>query len=247
VLSAVVAALLAAAPADGGFLLDADLSPLVKVLSSGKPPQSRYVWEVPAQLGATDVQAVQVVNGLPVRFSAAVSGQDVPALLEYYTRAFEKAGLFIPPAEEQVDLGERVFQLTGLDTDSLISYTVVLQPVAEKRTNVIMGQGYLTQWLERKKPTSDLAPLPPGAASLVRTASEGVDLLQFTTPSTVAEVKSFYLEVLGRAGYQQTGTGVFTRGREQLKVTVGQSKTAPVRAVLVERRMMSAQAEDNAP
>lgn len=239
--------LLAAAPADGGASLDADLSPLVKVLSTGKPPQSRYVWEIPAQLGATDVQAVQVVNGLPVRFSAGVSAQDVPTLLKFYTLAFEKAGLFIPPAEEQVDLGERVFQLTGLDTDSLISYTVVLQPVGEKRTNVIMGQGYLTHWLERKKPTSDIAPLPPGAASLVRTASEGVDLLQFTTTATVAEVKSFYLEVLGKAGYQQTDTFVFARGRESLRVTVGQSKNAPMRAVLIERKMSAAQPEDNAP
>ncbi|MHB8873986.1 MAG: hypothetical protein ACYC8T_09905 [Myxococcaceae bacterium] len=231
-------------PGDGG--LPQDLAPLVKILSTGKPPQSRYIWEVPAQVGAVDVQAVQVVNGLPVRFSAAVSAQDVPTLLEYYTRAFQKAGLFLPPAAEQVNLGERVFQLTGLDTDSLISYTVVLQPVAEKRTNVIMGQGYLTQWLERKAPGADIAPLPAGAESVVRTHSEGVELLQFTTGATAGELKGFYQDVLTRSGYAEAGGGVFTRGRESLKVSIGQARNAPGRAVMIERRLTAAPAEDDA-
>ena len=182
-----------------------------------------------------------------MRFSAAVSGQDVPTLLEYYTRAFEKAGLFIPPEEEQVSMGDHVFQLTGLDTDSLISYTVMLQPVAEKRTNVIMGQGYLTQWLERKAPGADIAPLFPGAEGVVRTHSEGVDLLQFSTNAAVAEVKAFYKDALTRSGYSEAAEGQYIRGRESLKVSVGQNKTTPKRGVMIEKKVTAPPQEDEAP
>jgi hypothetical protein len=234
----------ALAASDGGEELPTDLSPLIDILSTsdGGFPIPRYRWNVPDLQGYVDVPVVQFINGLPVRFNAAMSKHDVPYLMDFYAKEFIKAGLYIPPPDTMngLGLGDRFFQLTGLDTDNLISYSVIFQPIDDHSTTVIMGQGYLQEWLKRKPQTTDFAPLYPQAAQVVRTHTEGMELINYTTPSPATLVYGFYDDVMPKAGYAKLGNGVYVRGQERIQVRAGRGKPdSPVTGVMVERRLIS--------
>jgi hypothetical protein len=218
-------------------VLKGDLSPLVEILKTSDDagfPFAKYRWNVPDLQYYVDVPAVQVVNGLPVRFSAAVSKANPDFLVKYYVDEFNKAGLYIPPADEQLQMAPPAFQLTALDTDNLISYTVILQVIGEKQTNVIMGQGYLESWLRRKPPSADFAPLFPQSENVVRSKGEGIDMLQYTTAAEPPAVYAFYDDVMKKAGYTLAESGVFVKGNEriQLRVAKANRKTG----VLLQKR-----------
>jgi hypothetical protein len=230
---------------DAGYdLLSADLSGLIDILSTsdGGFPFARLKWNVPGLQSYVDVPVVQFVNGLPVRFNAAVANHDVPYLMEYYAKEYQKAGLYIPPPDSMnsLGLGDRFFQLTGLDTDNLISYTVMLQPIGEKQTTVIMAQGYLQEWLKKKNKTStDFAPLYPQALQVVRTHTEGMELISFSTKSPANQVMAFYDDVMPKGGYAPAGKGVWMRGQERIKVTAAKAPNEGGTGVMLERRLMS--------
>lgn len=242
----------AAAPAiPNDVMLNGDLSPLIELLSTsdGGFPFAKYKWQVPDLESYVDVPAVQMVNGLPVRFSAAVSKHDVPFLLDYYAKEFVRAGLFIPPPDDfkRLGLGEEFFMLAGLDTDNLISYTVMFQPISANQTTVIMGQGYLQEWLKRKKNPDpvDFAPLMPTAKMVVRSHSEGMELVTYATDASPKDVMGFYKETLPKAGYAASADepGKFIRGTDQITVRAtkttkapGQKADVPATAVMLQRR-----------
>ena len=227
--------------------LPTDLSPLIEVLSTsdGGFPFAKYRWQVPDLHSWVEVPTVQVVNGLPVRFSAAMSRHDIPYLMDFYAKEFMRAGLYIPPPEDAkaLNLGDRFFQLTGLDTDNLISYTVMFQQVDRNMTTVIMSQGYLQEWLKKKRDASpgDFAPLAPAATLVVRSHAEDVDIITYSTQITPADVMAFYRDTLGKAGFLQgSEPGIFERAGEQIKVRARKDERPRVAgsqtAVMLERR-----------
>jgi hypothetical protein len=115
-----------------------------------------------------------------------------------------------------------------------------MQPIGEKKTTVIMSQGYLQEWLKRnKKVSADFAPLYPQAQQVVRTHTEGMELISFGTPSPAAQVMSFYDEVMPKAGYGKIGPGLFARGQERIKVTAGKPRPDGPTGVMLERRLVS--------
>jgi hypothetical protein len=227
-------------------LMNADLSPLIDILSTsdGGFPFAKYKWEVPDLESYVDVPSVQVVNGLPVRFSAAVSKHDIPFLMDFYAKEFVKAGLFIPPPDDfkRLGLGEEFFQLTALDTNNLISYSVMFQATGANRTTVIMSQGYLQEWLKKKRNAdpSDFAPLFPSAKLVVRTHSEGMDMMSYATDAPAKDVASFYTDTLPKLGWMPDPEepGQFTRGPERLKVRAAKASpsSGASTAVMLERR-----------
>ncbi len=232
-------------PRDGGTARPEDLSPLVSFLSTGDGglPFAKYKWEVPDRSSAIDVPVVQVVNGLPVRFSAAVSRAKPDFLLKYYVDEFTKAGLYIPPEEHQMDLGGPLVQLTALDTDNLISYSVILQVTDDKHTTVIMGQGYLTNWLEKKPEGADVVPLFPGARNTVHTHSEGLDVVQYSLKADAAPVRNFYDSTLRRGGFSVDAAdpSTFVRGSERITVSVVKSAPGSDTSVVVRRHLSAKQ------
>lgn len=226
---------------DGGLkaVQQGDLSPLVELLRTGDggTPFAKYQWRVPNLLYTIDVPVIQVIDGLPVRFSVAVTSAKPDFLLKYYVDEFEKAGLYIPPAEHQVTMAPPAIQLSALDTDNLISYTLLLQIVDDKSTTVIMGQAYLTQWLRKKPVTGDFAPLHPTAVSVVRTHTEDMDMVQYTAKAEPAELDTFYSDVMTKAGYTRKERA-YLKGNERIEVTVGKTPGGQT-GVLLQRRVMA--------
>lgn len=234
---------------DGGMdqLRTMDLSPLVDALKTsqddGGLPFAKYRWNVPDLEHYVDVPAVQIVNGLPVRFSAAVSRAKPDFLVKYYVAEFEKAGLFIPPADEQMQMAPPAFQLTALDTDNLISFTVILQVTSDKTTTVIMAQGYLEPWMRRKPAGADFAPVFPQAEAVVRSTGEGVDVLQYVTDAEPTAVRAFYADVMKKAGYVEPQRDVFVRGAERISLKVAKAQATKKTGVMLQKRLGGAGAE----
>jgi hypothetical protein len=232
------------APADGGAGAKppADLGALADILKAspadGGERLLKYRWSVPELEHTIDVPSTQSVNGLPVRFSAAVSRAKPDFLLKYYVDEFAKAGLYLPPPSEQVAMGGNALQVTGLDTDNLVSYTVILQVASDRYTTVIMGHSYLEPWMRGARP-DDFAPLFPQSEAVVRSRAEGVDVLQFVTDAEPKAVRTFYGEVLLKAGYVAVEPDVFARGAERISLKLVKSPKAGVKqtGVVLQRRV----------
>ncbi len=228
---------------DGGVAKPrADLGELADILKTspadGGERLLKYKWSVPDLEHTIDVPSTQSVNGLPVRFSAAVSRAKPEFLLKYYVDEFAKAGLYLPPPKEQVAMGGNALQVTALDTDNLVSYTVILQVASERYTTVIMGHSYLEPWMRGARP-DDFAPLFPQSEAVVRSRAEGVDVLQFMTDAEPKAVRAFYGEVLSKAGYVAIEPDVFVRGAERISLRVVKSPKPSVKqtGVVLQRRV----------
>lgn len=229
-------------------LLQGDLSDAISYFMTGDGGMAvpRYTWKVPDLQYYIDVPGMQVVNGMPVRFSAAVSSARPSFLIKYYIDEFEKAGLYLPPPEHQFEPSPPVIQVTALDTDSLTSYTAMIQVIDDKHTTVIMSQGYLQPWLRKKRgpgTEADFAPLFPHAEHVVRSRTEGMDLIEFSTTSEPTAVRGFYHDVMTKAGYQEQTQGTFVRGLESIRVNVVRTEGRKETGVLVQRRMLPKEPE----
>lgn len=180
-------------------------------------PPPRFRWEIPGLIAWVDSPGVQISDGVPLVIQAARSRHSVESLLQHFARSFEKAGFFIPPGEEQV----RAFQepqLTALDPQRLVSYTVIFQENPDDTVTLILGTADLSRYTPEGSMELLWAPLPPGARQLTRTEMEGGQSAVFFIAAPKEQVMTFYREALSNAGFEEMEPAVFRRGGEVISV-----------------------------
>jgi hypothetical protein len=190
-----------------------------------------YVFTVPEQIREAEMPGIMNSDGIPVQLKAAVSKESIIALRDYYVAEFTHAGLYIAPGREQSQ-PTRYPELTGLDVDRLVSYTVILQPNKDGSTTVIMGTADVSQLTHKTRP-SDFAPLPPDATHISRMSTESQQLILFTVKQSEKELNDFYAKTLAGAGYAYNAA----EGRYQRKdgwISVGVQNVKDQRYVRLE-------------
>jgi hypothetical protein len=183
-------------------------------------PLPPFNWKVPGLLDWVDSDGPMMANGVPVLIQLARSSRPVEELGPYFAHQFEQAGLFIPPAGEQVPT-TREPQLTALDPTRMVSYTVILQANPDKTTSVILGTANVGAWRPvRGSALLGWAPMMPGGEHLLRTDAEGQSSAAYDVDSTPDKVQAFYKDALLKAGYMALPNeeGNYRRGSELLRV-----------------------------
>jgi hypothetical protein len=209
--------------------------PAVAMLAALDAHAEGFTWDVPETYDFVEVPSVQAVNGIPIRFNVYYSRWPLEQLAFHLLDEFQKAGLFVPPMDQQVRFNGQVFSLTAFDPIHRVAYTAILKPCADKTTEVIAGQGYLKD-VHPQVPNGDFAPLPPTAAHAVKTTTEGMTVLTYETSLQAEEISSFYKETLGTQGYSPAGLNVYRKGRDELSIRISEESGSRPRAVVLTLR-----------
>jgi hypothetical protein len=182
------------------------------------PPR---VWQIPRVLEVVEVPERVQARGTPVAIHALRSGASVQVVAESLLRQFHQAELFVPPAAHLPQVLPGQLQLTALDPDTYIVYTIFLRPDSSGTTTVIISEAFLEERQRTRDPRQ--APVMPGAKEVFHSRTEGVSLSHYVVRATEAEVQSFHAALLPEAGYRPAGPGEFRRGAEVLRVTTRQT------------------------
>lgn len=188
------------------------------VLASG-PSVDHLLADLPGITSPPTAAVITEANGARVLSRTVTSSRPPAELKDHFARLFTRAGLFLAPEQEQwkMELG---VQVSGLDTENLLSYTVMLQPSGKKGTTVVVAVVDLGARKASTAPKDLFAPLYPGAGPVTAVNLEAVKTLSYAVPATPAEIKKFYRETLGAAGYREDEPLIFTKGSAQLSLTV---------------------------
>ncbi len=217
-----LALLVGAAPAKSPAALAEGQEPELSAMDSlprtpsDAPSTPPFRWEVPGLLNWVDSAGPQLSNGMPVILQMARSKNSLESLLQHFATSFEKAGLYVPPGPEQLRVSQEP-QLSALDPERMLSYSVILQPNLDGTVTVILGTADLSQY-DAAATSLGWAPLPPDATKVMRTETEDAQSAVFATTGTKEEVMAFYRKKLGGAGFQEAEPGLFLRGGEHLRV-----------------------------
>ncbi|MBN1203564.1 MAG: hypothetical protein JXB05_01395 [Myxococcaceae bacterium] len=180
-------------------------------------PASRgdpLTWEVPGQVSVVEVPARMDVGGIPVRFRVITSREKVERLLQHFATAFDEAGFYIQRHQKRLAAQPH---LTALDTRTLTSYTVILEPKPGGTTEVVIGEARLKE--ARPAAPSGL-PVFPGAKDVLHSDFEGARTLGYRVEARQEEVKGWYREQLTRAGYREEEPQLFRRKEQEVRVDV---------------------------
>jgi hypothetical protein len=188
------------------------------MLAGGANAQSLEIrWDVPGLVTAVEMPGAVVSQGIPVKIRAAHSSWRVENLAQYYMDQFQKAGLYVPPDNAVTQMTVHP-QLTGLDPDRMIAYTVIFQVHPDKTTTVIQTSANLALRQSAAAAAVSFAPVFPGAKDTLQTAIEGTRMVQYLAPAQPGEVLEFYRSTLKTGGYAEQEQGDFQKGTELLRV-----------------------------
>lgn len=206
---------------------------VVALLVSGEAAAQRlpFTWDVPQVVEAVDVPGVMMADGIPVRVHAVRSKEKPTVLLQHLVDRFLAWGFFIPPVEQQAQ-PFRQPQLTALDPERLISYTVILQSNPDGTTTVYLGEADLSQPPARQ---SSFAPIFPGAGEVLHSDLEAARSLTYSVSAPRPEVEGFYRQELGKVGYAQVETNLYRKGSDELQVMVRPARGGQVSVVVIRR------------
>lgn len=195
-----------------------------------------FARDVPGQVSKTTTPERTVVDGVTIESSTIVSSKDVATLKAHFRAQFARHGLYVAEETEELKmkLGE---QVTGLDTDNLISYTVLLQPSGPSATTVIVSSANLGKRETKNVPA--FAPVYPGSAPVMTTQLEWMKTMNYTTTATPAEIRAFYREKLTALGYEARPDDEFIKGTERIALTVAPGVTE--RTVLLVQEVANAE------
>src|SRR4051812_16253982 len=146
------------------------------------------VWDVPDVLEAVDVPGRTVTGGVPVTMHAVRSKQDAASLERWFRGEFERAGLWVGKTT-QLTVHR---QVTGLDVDTFVSYSVFLQENRDRSTTVILSETYLAEASTGGGEAPKFAPVMPGAQSVVVAHTEGTELASYRVKAKPDAVRAFY-------------------------------------------------------
>jgi hypothetical protein len=193
-------------------------------------PLNEYIDSVPSKIGSpTDLMGT-TVEGVVVRQRSVQSTEKMDALKKLFIERFHKKGLYLAPEGAQLK-GQAGEQVTGLDTENMVTFSVILQP-NPKGTTIVVAAADMGHVSRIESNTSN-GPVYPGAKNVMTSSLEGTHLMTYSVEATPAEIKSFYRSAYAKAGYTEAGGElVFSRGFERAQVTVDPGLSA--RTVMVQ-------------
>ncbi len=219
------------------LLLGLSLGLATPVSAGPKAPRPRFTWPNPAMMQQVEVPGVVRAQGVPMKLKLIRVKRGVQEMVDTYLAAFREAGLYIPPKKHQLRF-TRELTLVALDTERLISYTVIFQPNADGSTSLLLGESNLARM---EADAGEGAPVFPGADGVLRSNHEGAQVLTFSARARPEEVQAFYREVLGKAGFHEPEPelqpGVFAAKSGNQVQVVAQSKPGGKVAVSVITRL----------
>lgn len=210
---AVLGGLLAAAPtlvaADGGAALPLDGGPVA--------PVNTFRWDVPNVVSSYDIPGVHWAMGVPVKMHAVTVKGKMDDTMRALYDSFVRQGLFIDNRQLMGPM------LTGVDTETLITYTAIFQENAPGYITVVLGEANVLK--SRVPMGNDFVPLFPGARGVLRSSMEGADIIAYRVEATREEkVRAFYLDILPKSGFQPDPKDALTfqKGGEQVSIRLKQ-------------------------
>lgn len=172
---------------------------------------------IPGAVAPGTAPSTTVVDGVRVTMVSAVSKLDAEALRAHYTALFEQQGLYLADEVRDITL-QNSLQVTGVDTDRMISYTVLLQKGGKGFTTVIASQAELAK--QPVPANASFAPILPGAQGVTTAMMEGMQTLTYSTVATPAEVKTYYREQLAKMGFKETEGLLFAKDNERISLVI---------------------------
>jgi hypothetical protein len=199
----------------------------------------KFSWPaVPKASQAVAVPGILVAQGVPLTLQAFKCNEKMDPLVRFFYDSFSKAGLYIAPPKAQPQISSD-FQLTALDPDAMMSYTVVFQENRDGTTTVILADTNLGA----KQPSMgpDFAPLFPGAKGIVRTNVEGAKTLAYAVAAKEEEIRAFYKETLEKAGFRKGENGEYLNliTHEEISIRMEHDKKGGLNVGLIWRRSMA--------
>lgn len=213
------------------------LALVAAALIGAAPNPDQMMKDLPG-LSSPPTEAVSTeMDGMLVTQRSATSKKPVAELRAHFLKVFEKAGLYLPPEQDrwQPEIGE---QVTGLDTENLVTYTALLQPNG-KSVTVVLAMGNVGAKKDLPPDTMGL-PVYPNAGPPTRLDVETTKAFSYAAKATPAELKAFYREALPKLGWREQDQSLtFVKGAQQVRVTV--SPGVSERYVLLQLEARAAQ------
>lgn len=181
-----------------------------------------FVRDVPGAVSQPTQAEKLVVDGVVIETSTLVSTKDVATLKAHFRALFTRRGLYLAEetAEMKLKLGD---QVTGLDPENLVSYTVIMQPSGKNATTLIVSSAELAK--RQQKAAQAFAPVYPGSGPVTSTQLEWMKSMSYPTAATPAEVRAFYREKLTAQGYAPGPDDDFIKDAERIALTVAPGVT----------------------
>lgn len=178
-------------------------------------PQTKFKWDVPGVVSNVEMPGITWAMGVPVKMHAVTAKGKIDDIMRYMYDSFVKQGLFV---DHRLQMGP---MLTGVDPDTLITYSAVFQEGAPGFVTVVLGEANIR--LSQPPRGKDFIPLFPGAYGVLRSSVEGIDTLVYYAPvKTEEKVREFYRDVLPKAGYRvdPQDPATYIKGEEQVSLQV---------------------------
>lgn len=186
-----------------------------------------FTWDVPEVIEDVPVGRAPSSDGRPMRLRAVRSRWSAEKLRKKLGEDFLRAGLYIPRDQPQ---NQPLPYVAAIDGRRMISYSALFQVNRDGTTTLILGEVDL----EARVVSTPTAPIFPGALEVVSSDVEAMRSVTFRTRAAPKEVQAFYREVLGKAGYQDSGNGTWERGAERTTVVArGPDKDGFVHVVVM--------------
>ncbi len=192
----------------------------------------RIEFDIPDVVARIPVSDEILVGGLPIHVVAVRSRLHWTELEKVLTKQIQNTGLFVSPRQARIP-GLDNAHITALDPVTKISYTIILTPEPDG-TTVFIGEANHGQ-RQAAPAANSIAPVFPGATSVLVTRQESADVLNYSAPASAAEVGAFYKEVLSASGFKEIEPGLYEIPGQQLSITLsgrGEKRTT----VMVIRR-----------
>ena len=175
-------------------------------------PGIAFVWDLPPKtLHEIPIDGVTYVEGIPVRLRQLIVLGTPEQIGKHFFDSFQRQGLYLAPRQAIDRL------LTGVDTGSIVTYSVVLQANEAGRTTVILGEA---RPLDRKPAAAGALPVLPQAKGAIPVQFEGYLLLSYLATGSEAEAREFYDKALTSRGYQAREGGLWIRADDHLELTI---------------------------
>ena len=175
-----------------------------------------FLKDVPGVTSTPTAPAGTKVDGVQVFQRSVRSDRSPSELREFFASAFEKAGFYIAP-DQEVLTPQLGVQVTGLDTENLISYTALLQPSGGKGTTIVLAVANIGKRTSEGNP---IGPVYPGGTAITSYNIETIKAMTYRVAATPAEIKNFYRDTLTSSGFKEVELNTYLKGHDQFTITV---------------------------
>jgi hypothetical protein len=189
-----------------------------------------FRWKLSNIVRETPIDGIQMVNDTPVKLHAVVVRGRLEDVVDEIYVHFLRSGLFMVPLAKQ-DQPLRQLQVTALDQTRAISYTAMVDGLADGTCMVMLGEANIAESTQaglmrkaQKLPVRDFAPMMPAATSPTRVSIEGMKTLSYQVKESEAGARKFYQAELKKLGYAEVEPDLFQKDREEIQLTFNRVK-----------------------